>query len=117
NLRRSGVNESIVTGSGTGTNVTSAFYINANGVTLDGFTIQGNTSVTKYGAGIVIAPGRSGAHIYNNVIQNNVSGIYLANNSNTDAAIIQQNAFLNNNNNGENGGRGVCSDAQISCGK
>src|SRR6266550_712365 len=64
-----------------------------------------------------IAPGKSGAHVYNNVIQNNVAGIFLANNSTTDAAIIQQNAFLNNNNSGENGGRGIYSDASISGGK
>ena len=117
NPRRSGANESIVTGSGTGINVTSAFYINANDVTIDGFTVQGNTSNTKYGAGIVIAPNKAGAHIYNNVIQNNVSGIFLANNSTTDAAIIQQNAFLNNNNAGENGGRGIYSDSSLSGGK
>ncbi|MGN6628154.1 MAG: NPCBM/NEW2 domain-containing protein [Tepidisphaeraceae bacterium] len=113
----SSANESIVTGQllGSGTR-SSGFYIGADDVTIDGFTVQGNTSTTYYGAGIVIAPGRSGAHIFDNIIQNNVSGIFLSNNSATDAAVIQRNVFRTNNNAGSNGGRGILTDQDMSGG-
>ena len=100
-----------------GTSESTAFYINANDVTIDGFTVQGQTSVTNRGAGIVIAPGKAGTHIVNNIIQNNVTGLYLANSSSTDAALIQHNVFLNNNNDGDNGGRGIYTDAGVAGGK
>jgi titin len=116
NLRRSSV-ESIVNGTTTSDGKTSGFYINASGVTIDGFTVQGNTSSAKYGAGIVIAPGKSGTHIFNNIVQNNVAGMYLANASSSDAAVIQYNVFRNNNNSGTNSGRGIYSDGDIAGGK
>src|SRR5438034_9947070 len=65
NARRSGVTETIVLGSGTETKVTSPFYINANGLTIDGVTSHGKPSNPKKGAAIVIAISKSGAHIYN----------------------------------------------------
>ena len=118
NLRRSGANESTLTGTTNATDgmITSSFYINANDVTIDGFTVQGNTSAGKYGAGIVIAPNRAGTHIINNIVQNNISGLFLSNNSATDAAVIQHNVFQNNNNDGVLGGRGIYSDEVISGG-
>jgi nitrous oxidase accessory protein NosD len=109
--------ESLMSGAVSGGSHTCAFYINANHVTIDGFTVQGETSQdTASGAGIVIAPNRSGTRILNNIIQNNVAGLFLANASSTDAAIIQHNVFRNNNNAGSNGGRGIYTDQVISGG-
>ena len=111
---RSGSGESIVGGFAISpTSQSSAFYINANDVTVDGFTIQGNTSPGLYGAGIVIAPGKSGTHIQNNIVQFNIAGLYLANASTTDPAVIQHNVFSNNNNAGGNSGRGIYSDGGV----
>ncbi len=117
NGRREAGAESIVTGATTSAGVGTSFYVTANDVTIDGFTIQGETSQDlSVGAGIVIAPGRSGAHVVNNIVQNNVSGLFLSNASATDAAVIQHNVFRNNNNAGTNGGRGIYTDASISGG-
>ena len=116
NARQAGTGESIVTGVAGSGGQTSAFHVTANDVTIDGFTIQGNTSTSTYGAGVVIAPGTSGTHVLDNIIQNNVSALCLANASATDPAIIQFNVFANNNNAGANGGRGIFSDGTISGG-
>jgi regulation of enolase protein 1 (concanavalin A-like superfamily) len=113
-----GVNESIVTGADIGGGVrSSAFRIAANNVVIDGFTVQGETNPSDTsGAGIVITPNRAGTKIVNNVVQNNVAGVFLSNNSATNPAIIQRNLFLNNNNDGLVSGRGVYSDGGISGG-
>ena len=70
----------------------------------------------KYGAGIVIGPGRSGTRVLDNVVQNNVSGLFLANASATSPALIQHNVFRYNNNDGANGGRGIYTDGEVSGG-
>lgn len=104
----------------------TVFDIYANGVTIDGFVIEGNRADigAQLGAGVLMRPNIHGTHVYNNVIQNNVTGIYLSNNSNTDAAIIQRNLIQNNfeaNNYwtkepGENGSRGIYTDGTVSGG-
>src|SRR5262249_35738279 len=70
---RSGA-ESIVDGGGF-----APFYVTANDVILDGFTIQGasNRSAFPGGFGVELAAGVSGAHITDNIIQNNIAGIAL----------------------------------------
>ena len=117
NARRETGAESIVTGATTSGGVGMAFYVAANDVTIDGFTVQGETnqSLTQ-GAGMVIAPNVSGTHVLDNLVQNNVSGLFLANASPTDAAVIQHDVFRNNNNVGTNGGRGIYTDETISGG-
>jgi parallel beta-helix repeat protein len=113
---RSGA-ETIVSGTALGGGVqSSAFYIQANDVTLDGFSVQGNTSPGTYGAGIVIAPGQFGTHVVNNIVQTNIAGLYLANASAVDQALIQHNLFRQNNNAGENSGRGIYSNGGIAGG-
>ena len=73
----------------------------ADDVTIDGFTVTGETNPDDaLGAGIVIGPNLAGTHVLNNVIRNNVSGLFLSNNSSTDAAVIQHNYFYGNNNPG-----------------
>ena len=107
--------ESIVTGVSVTGGISSSFYITSSDVTLDGFTIQGETNGSNIatGAGIAMAPNIAGAHILNNIVQNNVSGLFLSNNSSTDAALIQHNLFQNNNNAGLNGGRGIYTDGSL----
>lgn len=110
--------ESILTGVNGGTaGVGRALYIAANNVTIDGFTIQGTTNKsTSVGAGVVVGPGQFGMRFVNNVVKNNVSGMFLANASATTPAVIQFNLFKDNNNAGLNGGRGIYTDGGISGG-
>lgn len=63
--------ESVVTG--TNVSFSGVFSVESNDVTINGFTIQGNAS----GAGIVQMRFVSGIQILNNIIQDNVQGIYL----------------------------------------
>ncbi len=117
NVRRANGTETVLTGATTSAGVGAGFYVTANDVTIDGFTVQGETSQDlMVGAGIVVAPNVSGTHVVNDILQNNVSGLFLANASGTDAALIQHDEFLNNNNTGANGGRGIYSDQSISGG-
>ena len=103
----------------------TVFHVYANDVTIDGFTIEGNDSDigSLQGAGVLMAPSIHGTHVLNNIIQNNVTGIYLSNNSNTDAAVIQHNLIQDNfeaNNNWvtkqENGSRAIYTDGTVSGG-
>jgi parallel beta-helix repeat protein len=94
---------------------TTSFTISANDVKLDGFTIQNNTDAV-HGAGIVIAPNIAGTKIFNNNINHNVTGLYLASSSNTDPAIIRNNIFAYNNNPGDNPGRGIYTNGGVSGG-
>jgi hypothetical protein len=108
---RSTSGESIVS------NVNGAFRINAKGVILDGFTVQGETSQADLtGAGIVMAPTVSGTQLRNNIVQYNVAGVFLANSSASDACIIQNNLFKNNNNAGRQGGRGIYTNGSLTNG-
>ncbi len=117
NGRREAGAESVLTGATTTAGVGAGFYITANDVTVDGFTIEGETSQDlMVGAGLVVAPNVSGTHVVNDILQNNVSGMFLANASPTDAAVIQHDVFRNNNNAGTNGGRGIYSDQSVSGG-
>src|SRR5688572_1007565 len=42
---------------------TTAFLLTANDVTLDGFTVEGQTNANQFGAGIVLGGGTSGAQV------------------------------------------------------
>ena len=109
-----GSGESVLTGVSTGGGRTWAFYLAADNVTIDGFVVQDqSTQSTTSGAGIVIAAGRSGTQIVNNIVQDNVAGLFLANDSGTNPALIQHNLFRDNNNDGSNGGRGIYTDGGI----
>jgi hypothetical protein len=114
---RSGTGETILTGVKVSGGVTWAVKIAASNVTLDGFTIQGQTTqATDTSAGVIISPSVAGTHFLDNIVQNNVAGLYLANNSATNAAVIQYNVFKNNNNAGANGGRGIYTDGSLTGG-
>src|SRR5579871_4294544 len=82
---RSG-SESLVNGGGY-----SPFYVTANDVVIDGFMIEGADgslgNVFPGGFGVELAADTSGAHIVNDIIQNNIVGIALSNVSNADQAV------------------------------
>jgi parallel beta-helix repeat protein len=89
--------ETIVNATGTGS---SAFIVNAGGVVIDGFTIQGGTSSTAGGApsppaGIYMTAAGGSAHVRNNILQNNSNGVYLY--TGASAPVIGHNLFRNNN--------------------
>ena len=110
--------ESVVTGGTSGSVRTRAFHVLADDVTIDGFTVTGETDAADaLGAGIVIGPNRSGADVVNDVIRGNVSGLFLANASATNPALVQHCFFGSNNNAGANGGRGIYTNNTISGGK
>src|SRR5581483_6918097 len=114
---RGGAGESILTGVNTTNGVTFAVKIAASNVTLDGFKVQGQTTkATDASAGVIISAGVSGTRFVDNILQNNVAGLYLANNSATNACVIQYNVFKNNNNAGTNGGRGIYTDGSLTGG-
>ena len=100
--------ESVVTGNAG----TTSFYVTANNVTIDGFTIQDNTNVNQFGGGIFLAPNTSGHTIENNIIQNNIIGIQLG----SDSTTIRQNLFRNNNNAGAGSGNAIYTDQFVSGG-
>lgn len=92
-----------------------AFQIEADNVTIDGFTIQGvtadqNANPAGLGAGIWMNPGFSsthgGAQILNNIIQNNIIGIEFDNDG-TIPAKVQFNLIQNNNVPGAGSGSGI----------
>jgi len=102
---RSG-SESIVT------NTCGPFQIEADNVTVNGFTIEGATSTSNgcFYVGVWTNPGFSGTHggtqILNNIIQNNISGIELDNDG-TYQTKVQYNLIQNNNNSGPGPGDGI----------
>src|SRR5581483_2271557 len=108
--------ETICNGFDTGTGRSPAFVIKADDVVIDGFTIQGNTQGGDNQAGVIIGPSHHGTHLLDNIFQNNVNGLYLSNDSGTDACVIQYNVFRNNNNAGSNGGHAIYTDGGISGG-
>jgi parallel beta-helix repeat protein len=97
--------ESIVDGN----NGTTPFEISANNVTLDGFTVQGQTNANVFGAGVYITPGVSGTQLDNDIIQNNMVGLFLAN-TGASQAVITQDLFRNNNQPGPASGQGIYTD-------
>jgi len=78
--------ESIVDGGGTGL----AFYVEANYVVIDGFTVQGGTPI-----GINVDPGLLGPQVLNNILQNNSTGVYLQ--AGVQGATVERNLFKTNN--------------------
>ena len=110
--------ESVVTTTTTGITVT------ANDVTIDGVDVVGdkaNVGGAQY-AGIILGPSIHGSHIVNDIVADNISGLYLSNNSDADAAIIQHDWFYDNFETGEwfeygwNGSRQIYTDGGVSGG-
>lgn len=81
----------------------------ADGVVIDGFTVQGSIVAAFTGYGIWINPTSDGTRIVNNVIQDNIVGIGLANPGPVQA-VIRHNLIRNNNAFGGASGSGIYTD-------
>ncbi|MFN8475441.1 MAG: right-handed parallel beta-helix repeat-containing protein [Anaerolineae bacterium] len=99
--------ESIMNGTG------GAFYVTANNVVIDGFVVEGATA-SYLGTGIYMTGSQSGGQVLNNVIRNNIFGLYLNGNGSSatpsSLTLASQNCFANNNQPGAASGNGIYSD-------
>ena len=84
-----------------------AFLLFADHITLDGFTVAGVTG--GYTAGIYASGGFSGYDIRNDIVRDNVFGLYF-NSNGAFASRAEFNLFENNNNPGAASGNGIYSD-------
>lgn len=105
---RPGTGESIVQSGAATTNV-PVFSVQADGVAIDGFTVQGANN----SSGIALAAPFSGNQVLNNIIQNNTFGLLLNSNGATQT-IVRQNFFKTNNVVGAANGNAIHSDAGLS---
>ncbi|MGC5328370.1 right-handed parallel beta-helix repeat-containing protein [Brevibacillus sp. SYSU BS000544] len=87
-------------------NVSGIVQVTDERVVIDGFTIQDNT----LGPGITTSAADSGYWIFNNIIRNNVFGIYLLS-SGTLVTQVRHNFFQNNNQSGAGNGNAVFSES------
>src|SRR5262249_42625710 len=87
--------------------------LSASNVIIDGFTFEGVTS-SIFPYGLDMGRGTEGTQVYNNIFQNNVAGIGLAN-TGQNQVTIRQNLFKNNNQGGSATGSGIYTD-QFVCG-
>jgi len=83
--------------------------VSASGVVIDGFTFQDSVLSAFTGFGIWLNPGVSGTRILNNIIQDNIVGIALANTGGSQV-LIRHNLIRNNNRPGGASGTGVYTD-------
>jgi hypothetical protein len=81
----------------------------ADGVVIDGFTVQDSVVSAFTGYGIWINPTSDGTRIVNNIIQDNIVGIGLANPGPVQA-VIRHNLVRNNNAPGGASGSGIYTD-------
>lgn len=88
------------------------FYITGSNVTINGFTVENETSATNFGYAILLRPGTSQNQILNNIIQNNLVGLGLAGSNVT----IKQNLFKNNNAPGAASGDAIYTDQFVAGG-
>jgi len=90
---------------------TGGFDLKADNITINGFTIEGtfDTGPTSIAAGIRTSNLNSGYHIIDNVIRDNIAGLYL-NSTNGNANSVLGNRFHANNESGSGSGNGIESD-------
>jgi len=81
------------------------FKLAANGITLNGFLIEDNIN----NSGIETRPNFSGYRILNNIVRQNVFGIYL-NSSGDTTTLVRRNLFQGNNKPGAAAGNGIYAD-------
>jgi parallel beta-helix repeat protein len=82
--------------------------VSASGVVIDGFTVQDSSLAAFTGYGIWLNPSMSGTQIVNNIIQDNIVGIGLANSG--TQAVIRHNWIRNNTRPGGASGSGIYTD-------
>ncbi len=100
--------ETVLDASGNGG--TTPFSVTANNVTIDGFTVQNETSGNTFGFAILEGAGTSGTQVLDNIIQNNIAGLSLSNNPAGNPGLVQHNVFKNNNQPGPVSGTAVYTD-------
>lgn len=105
-----GTFESVVRGANPAGGRTTAFNVTADNVTIDGFTVQEAANPNQFGAGIVLAPNIAGTKIRNNVIQNNIAGLFISNDTASNPLIVEFNLFKNNNLPGSLSGTAIYTD-------
>ena len=81
------------------------FMLTADAITLNGFLVEGNTN----NAGIQTSPTFSGYRIVNNIVRDNVFGIYL-HGSGAATTLVRRNLIQGNNQPGAASGNGIYSD-------
>ncbi len=85
--------------------------VSASNVVIDGFTVQNSTVAAFTGFGIWLNPTISGTQIVNNIIQDNIVGIGLANAGvSPQQALIRHNLIRNNTKPGGASGSGIYTD-------
>jgi hypothetical protein len=90
-------------------------FITADNVVIDGFTFENSTNAAFTGYGVAIGAGTTGIQILNNIIQNNIAGIALAN-SGASPVVIRHNQIQANNQPGGASGSGIYTDQFVSGG-
>ncbi len=100
--KRTGVPESVLNASGGG------FAVLAADVTIDGFTVQ-EASGGPYATAVYLSPAHSGYRVANNVLRDNVFGLY-ANTSGATPSLIERNRFEDNNRPGSASGNAIYTD-------
>ncbi len=98
--------ESIVQGPGGST----AFTFAGNDDKLDGFTVQNATNPNLFGAALYIRPGFSGTQILDNIVQDNIVGLFVSNSSPTDQTKVLRNLFRDNTQPGPASGTDIYAD-------
>jgi len=91
---------------------TQGISVSASDVVFDGFTIQDSSDSALTGYGIWLNPGVDGTQIVNNIFQNNIAGLGLAN-AGTMQCLIQYNLFQDNNLSGGASGTGIYTDQYV----
>jgi hypothetical protein len=92
---------------------TSGMSVSASNVIIDGFTIQDSTTAAFTGFGLLLNSGVDGTQVVNNIIQNNIVGLGLANGGTTQA-VVMHNHFKTNNQPGSSSGTAIYSDIFVS---
>ena len=105
-----GTFESVVRGANPAGGRTTAFNVTADNVTIDGFTVQEAANANQLGAGIVLGPNIAGTRIRNNIIQNNITGLIISNDTPSNPLIVEFNLLKNNNLPGPASGTAIYTD-------
>lgn len=89
-----------------------AFNVTADGASVDGFTMRDQTNGGFLGYGIALSGGASGYSVVNNIIRDNIAGMYL-NSDGQDQTLVRRNAFISNNQPGPVSGSGIYGDSAL----
>ena len=106
---QSGIDARTRTGSETILSNTQGLMVSAGNVTIDGFTIRDSNDGAFTGFGVWLTPGISGSQVRNNIFENNIVALGLAN-AGAAPAVVTRNMFRANNLAGPRSGTAIYSD-------